>query len=117
MRKGRWVGVAVLVWLSSGCCTHPGLFARVHASMATVQSFYEPLVQQTLGDNSMVQQAVVAADTTLLLAAALQQQWCPNPGSAAQLELQVQEVKKLAQEAGVAEAGASPSQVSRIGVE
>jgi len=110
MRKSRWLWVAALVWLSGACCAHSGLFQKVHESMVTVQGFYEPLIQQDLGRNAIVQQAVVAADTTLLLAAALQQQWCPNPDNAKQLELQAQEAKKLAQEAGVVEAGASQDQ-------
>jgi hypothetical protein len=117
MRESRWLWVAVLVWLGSGCCAHPGLFEKVHASVATVQGFYDPLVQQYLGRNELVQQAVVAADTTLLLAAALQQQWCPSPDNTQQLELQAQEAKKLAQEAGVVEAGTYPGQVPRKGTE
>ncbi len=112
MRKNRWLWVAALAWLSGGCCAHPGLFEKVHETMVTVQRFYDPLIQQDLGQNGIVQQAVVAADTTLLLAAELQQQWCPNPNNAKQLELQAQEAKKLAQEAGVVEAGASPDRIS-----
>jgi len=92
------------------------VFDRVHESMVTVQRFYEPLLQD-LGGNGAVQQAVVAADTTLLLAATLQQQWCPNPEEAKQLELQAQEAKKLAREAGVVESGASQDQISRKGAE
>jgi len=38
MRKGSWIGVAALIWLSGGCCAHPGLFQKVHESMVTVQS-------------------------------------------------------------------------------
>jgi hypothetical protein len=117
MRKIRWLGVAVLVWLSSGCCAHPGLFEKVHESMTTVQRFYDPLVQLDSGGTGIVQQAVVAADTTLLLAAQLQQQWCPNTDNAKQLDLQAQEAKKLAQEAGVTEAGAAPDQISLKGTE
>jgi hypothetical protein len=88
------------------------VFEKVHETMVTVQRFYDPLIQQDLGWNGIVQQAVVAADTTLLLAAELQQQWCPNPDNAKQLELQAQEARKLAQEAGVVEAGASQDQIS-----
>ena len=112
MRENRWLWVAVLVWLSGGCCAHPGVFEKIHESMVTVQGFYDPLIQENLGKNRVVQQAMVAADTTLLLAAELQQQWCPNPDKAKQLELQTQEAKKLAQEAGVVEAGASQDQIS-----
>jgi len=117
MRKIRWLGVAALIWLGSGCCAHPELFAKVHESMATVQRFYEPLVRQDLRGKGIAQQAVVAADTTLLLAAKLQEQWCPNPDNAGQLALQAQEAEKLAREAGVAEAGAGSDQLSRKGME
>jgi hypothetical protein len=112
MKKGRWIRVAALLWLSSGCCAHPGLFQGVHDTMAMVQQFYNPLLQQDLANNDTVKQAVVAADTTLLLAAELQGQWCPNPNKVQQLDLQAQEAKKLAQEAGVTEAGASQARVS-----
>ena len=117
MRKSRWLWVAVLVGLSGGCCAHPGLFEKMHETMVTVQCFYDPLIQQDLGGNGIVRQAVVAADTTLLLAAELQQQWCPNPDHAKQLDLQAQEARKLAQEAGVVEAGASQDQISLKGTE
>ena len=117
MRKGRWLWVAALVWFSGGCCAQPGLFEKVHESMVTVQRFYDPLIQEDLGRNGTARQAVVAADTTLLLAGELQQQWCPNPENAQQLELQAQEARKLAQDAGVVEAGASRDQVSQKGAE
>jgi hypothetical protein len=112
MRQKRWLWVAALVGLSGGCCGHPGVFQKIHDSMVTVQYFYDPLIQQEFDRGGMVQQAMVAADTTLLLASELQQQWCPNPDKAKQLELQTQEAKKLAQEAGVVEAGASHDQIS-----
>ena len=112
MKKGRWIGVAALIWLSGGCCSHPGLFQKVHDSMATVQSFYDPLIKQDLDSNETVKQAVVAADTALLLASQLQGQWCPNPDKAAQLDLQAQEAKKLAQEAGVVKQDATQGQIS-----
>ncbi len=112
MKKGRWIGVAALIWLSCGCCSHPGLFQKVHDSVATVQSFYDPLIKQNLDSGDTMKQAVVAADTTLLLASQLQQQWCPNPVKAAQLDLQAQEAKKLAQEAGVVKQDATPGQIS-----
>ena len=117
MRKIRWLWVAALVWLSGGCCGHPGVFQKVHDSMMTVQSFYDPLIQQDWTKMRRCRQAVVAADTTLLLAAELQRQWCPDPDKAQQLELQAQEAKKLAQEAGLVEAGASQDQTSRKGTE
>jgi hypothetical protein len=113
MRQGKWLWLAVLIGVGGGCCGHPGLFQKVHDSMVTVQSFYDPLIHQDLGANEIVKTAVVAADTTLLLAATLQQQWCPNPGNTQQLELQTREARKLAQEAGVAEAGAAPGQTSQ----
>ena len=112
MRENRWLWLAALVWLSGGCCGHPGLFQKIHDSMVTVQHFYDPLIKQDFDRREIVQQAMVAADTTLLLASELQQQWCPNPDKAKQLELQTQEAKKLAQEAGVVEAGASQDQIS-----
>lgn len=96
MRENRWLWVAALVCLSGGCCGHPGVFQKIHDSMVTVQHFYDPLIQQNLGKNGVVLQAMVAADTTLLLASELQQQWCPNPDKAKQLELQTQAAKKLA---------------------
>ena len=117
MRKSRWLWVMVLVGLSGGCCAHPGLFEKVHETMVMIQRFYDPLIQQDLGQKGIVQQAVVAADTTLLLAGELQQQWCPNPGNAQQLDLQAQEARKLAQAAGVVEAGASQDQISLKGTE
>lgn len=102
MRKQRWFCWAVLLlWLVSGCCAHPEIFQKVHNSLETVQSFYGPLTQQDLGQDERLQRAVVAADTTLLLAGELQRQWCPEQGKAQQLELQVGEAQKLAQEAGV----------------
>jgi hypothetical protein len=112
MRKKRWLWVAALIGLSGGCCGNPGVFEKVHESMVTVQGFYDPLISQDFARGEIVQQAMVAADTTLLLAAELQMQWCPNPDNAKQLELQAQAAKKLAQEAGVIEAGASREQVS-----
>ena len=68
--------------------------------------FLRAAVQQDLSQNDSLQRAVVAADTTLLLAGELQQQWCPDPGKAQQLELQTSEAQKLAQEAGRAGRGA-----------
>jgi hypothetical protein len=112
MRKYKWLWVAVLVGLSGGCCGHPGVFQKIHDSMVTVQHFYAPLIKQDFDRGEIVQQAMVAADTTLLLASELQQQWCPNPDKAKQLELQAQAAKKLAQEVGVVEARASQDQIS-----
>ncbi len=107
MKIFRWVVLLALICLS-GCCCYPGLFEKVHQSMVAVQDFYGPLLQGEWELNDQVRRAVVAADTTLLLAAELQKQWCPDPDQAKQLELQAQEAKKLAQEAGVADAGNSP---------
>jgi len=87
MRKNRWLWVAALVGISGGCCGHPGVFQRIHHSMVTVQHFYDPLINQELVQGGIVQQAK-------------------------QLELQTQEARKLAQEAGVVEAGASQDQLS-----
>jgi len=88
------------------------VFQKIHASMVTVQHFYDPLISRDIDRGELVQQAMVAADTTLLLASELQQQWCPNPGEAEQLELQAQAAKRLAQEAGVVEARTSQDQIS-----
>ena len=90
-----------LLWLVAGCCANPEIFQKVHTSLETVQNFYGPLVQQDLSQDERLQRAVVAADTTLMLAGELQRQWCPDPGQAKQLELQVSAAQKLAQEAGV----------------
>lgn len=100
--KKRWFWLpALLLWLVAGCCSHPEIFQKVQGSLETVQNFYAPLVQQDLSKNESLKRAVVAADTTLLLAGELQQQWCPDQSKAQQLELQVGEAQKLAQEAGV----------------
>ena len=107
-RKGVLVAGVALIWLTGGCCGQPGLFDRLGGSLKTVQSFYEPLLQENLGDER-VRRAVVAADTTLMLAGELQKQWCPDPRRAEQLELQTKEAGKLAQEAGVVQAGANQS--------
>jgi hypothetical protein len=96
-----------LVWLS-GCCTHPGVFDKVHRSLVTVQTFYGPMLEGEWQLDDKVRRAVVAADTTLLLAGELQRQWCPDSNQTQQLELQAQEARNLAQEAGVAAAGESP---------
>lgn len=117
MTKGRWIWLAALVWLSSGCCNQPELFKKVQGSMAMVQGFYDPLIQENLRTNKTLQQAVVAADTTLLLAGELQRRWCPNPGKVKQLELQAQTAKQLAQDAGVVEEGAALTKISMKGSE
>jgi hypothetical protein len=102
MRKKRWFCLAALMlWLVAGCCDHPEIFQKVQGSLEAVQTFYEALTQQDLSQDEGLKRAVVAADTTLLLAGELQRQWCPDPGKAQQLELQVGEAQKLAQEAGV----------------
>ena len=103
MGKGRWGPLVALICLTAGCCTNPGVFAKVEGSMKTVQEYYAPLLEAGGWDRQeKVSRALVAADTTLLLAGELQRQWCPDPSKARQLELQVQEAQKLAQEAGVA---------------
>jgi hypothetical protein len=84
-----------------GCCSHPGVFDKLHQSMVTVQNCYGPLTEGLLGQNDKVHMAVVAADTTLLLAGELKQQWCPDPEQAAQVELQAKQAQSLAQAAGV----------------
>lgn len=112
MKKGLWPWILALAFMSGGCCAHQSLFQKVDESMATVQHFYNPLISNVLEQTPVLQQAVVAADTTLMLAGELQHQWCPDPAKARQLELQVGEVKKLAQEAGVVEAAAASEPAS-----
>jgi hypothetical protein len=108
MKIFRWALVFILVGLS-GCCSHPGVFDKLHQSMVAVQNFYGPLTEGLLEQNDKVHMAVVAADTTLLLAGELQQQWCPDPEQAAQVELQAKQAQNLAQEAGVAAAAPATS--------
>ncbi len=103
---GKSLGTLCLaLTLVAGCCQHPGLFQQVQRSLETVQSYYTPLLQEEWEKNEQLRRAVVAADTTLLLAGELQRQWCPDPGKAEQLELQVREARTMAQDAGVKEAG------------
>jgi hypothetical protein len=106
MRKSLGALSLALV-LAAGCCQNPGLFQKVQRSMETVQSYYGPLLGEQWQNDEKMRRAVVAADTTLLLAGELQNQWCPEAGQTQQLELQVQEAKTLAQDAGVKAAGAS----------
>ena len=102
----RSLGVLCLaLTLMAGCCQNPGLFQKVQHSLETVQTYYTPLLKAEWQQDERLRRAVVAADTTLLLAGELQRQWCPEPQKTEQLELQVQTAKKLAQEAGVKEAG------------
>jgi len=104
MRKSlAALGLALI--LMGGCCQNPGVFQKVQRSLDTVQSYYTPLLNEEWQQDERLRQAVVAADTTLLLAGELQSQWCPDPGKAEQLELQTQEAKAKAQEAGVKAAG------------
>ena len=104
MRRCGWFWLVALMGLTLGCCQNPGVFAKAKRSLETVQSFYGPMLQQEgWHQDEKVRQAVVAADTALLLAGELQRQWCPEPGQAAQLELQVSQAQKLAEDAGVKE--------------
>ncbi len=114
MRKGVWAAILALVLLGGGCCGHPGIFNRVETSLKTVQSFYEPLLNEDLSDER-VHRAVVAADTTLLLAGELQKQWCPSSQGVQQLELQVQETGSLAQQVGLTPTGTIQSPESGTG--
>jgi hypothetical protein len=75
------------------------VFQKLERSLATVQTYYGPLLEENL-QNDMVKRAVVAADTTLLLAGELQGQWCPPPQAVEQVALQSEEAKKMALEAG-----------------
>lgn len=97
-----------LAGLLTGCCSHPGVFQKLEHSLKTVQGYYEPLLAEDLM-NDKVRQAVVAADTTLLLAGELQAQWCPPANAVEQVELQMAEAKKLAEEAGVPTAATQPA--------
>ncbi len=102
----RPVGLLLLMafWLGEGCCPHPGVFDQARQSMHTVQSFYGELLKESEWSDQ-VRQAVVAADTALLLAGELERQWCPDPGHAAQLELQARQAQKLAEAAAPAKKG------------
>jgi hypothetical protein len=112
MSKGRWALIWLLAWLIAGCCAHPGLFDQVERSLKTVQAFYGPLLEEGAGDREeKLKKAVVAADTTLLLAAELQRQWCLDPQKAEQLELQTQQARNLAKDAGVAAAQSLPTPI------
>ncbi len=112
MGKGRWGPLVALMCLTAGCCTHPGVFAKVEGSLRAVQEYYTPLVEAVgVGPPEKVSRALVAADTTLLLAGELQRQWCPDTLKAQQLELQAQEARKMAQEAGLEEAGSSRTMI------
>jgi hypothetical protein len=100
MKRSKWAGVIALAGLLCGCCSNPGVFQKLERSLKTVQGYYEPLLSEDLL-NDKVRRAVVAADTTLLLTGELQTQWCPELTAVKQVELQTEEVKKLAEEAGV----------------
>ncbi len=103
---GKFLGVmGLILTLMAGCCQQPGLFQKMQQSLETVQSYYGPLLEEQWQKDEKMRRAVVAADTTLMLAGELQRQWCPDPGKTEQLELQVQEARNLAQEAGVKAAG------------
>lgn len=103
----EWVqkmGVVVLAgMLAGGCCSNPGVFSRLEESLKTVQTYYDPLLQELGGESvsDKVRQAIVAADTTLLLVAKLQGQWCPAEAAVEQTTLSAATVQKLAEEAGV----------------
>lgn len=105
MRKSL-VALGLSLTMTAGCCQHPGVFQKVQRSLDTVQSYYTPLITGEWDQDGRVKQAIVAADTTLLLAGELQRQWCPDPQKTEQLELQTQEAKARAEDAGVKEAGA-----------
>jgi len=105
MREGRkWLAMGAVCLSLGGCCNNPGVFQKLDQSLRLAQAYYEPLLQQDLKDDR-VRRAIVAADTTLLLAAELQAMWCPSGQSVEQLEMQMREARRLAQEAGVKEAG------------
>ena len=105
MRKSL-ITLGLALTMTSGCCQNPGVFQKVQRSLDTVQSYYTPLITGELDQDDRLKRAVVAADTTLLLAGELQRQWCPDPQKTEQLELQTQEAKARAADAGVKEAGA-----------
>jgi len=105
---GKSLGVlGLILTLMSGCCQHPGLFQKVQQSLDIVQSYYSPLLEEQWQNNDSLRRAVVAADTALMVAGELQRQWCPDPGQTEQLQLQTQEARTMAQEAGVKAAGAA----------
>lgn len=105
MRKRQWALPMALAGLLWGCVTDPTLFPKLQQSLQTVQAYYDPLLKQWGADDEKVQMAVVAADTTLKMLGDLQKQWRPDPKAVEQAQLQTAQAVKLAQQAGVAEAG------------
>jgi hypothetical protein len=110
MGKGKAVWLLTLAWLAAGCCSNPGIFAKVEAGVKTVQTVYDPLLGKYLEDptNEKVGLALTSADSALVIFDQIQKQWCPDPKAAAQLEQQAEVTKKLAAAAEVAPA-ASPA--------
>jgi hypothetical protein len=105
MRKRQWALPLALAGLLWGCATDPTLFPKLQQSLQTVQAYYDPLLKQWGADDEKVQMAVVAADTTLKMISDLQKQWRPDPKAVEQAQLQTAQAVKLAQQAGVPEAG------------
>jgi len=101
-----WGVLGLILTLMAGCCQQPGLFQKVQQSLETVQGYYGPLLDEQWQNDEKMRRAVVAADTALMVAGELQRQWCPDPGQTEQLQLQTQEARTLAQDAGVKAAGA-----------
>lgn len=105
LQKLGWAGALAPLLLLAGCCSNPGVFGQIDASMRVVQGFYDPLISNLVDQDtdSKVRLAVVAADAALLMAGTLQDQWCPDPKTVEQLALQAEAAKRLAAEAGVSQ--------------
>jgi hypothetical protein len=95
MKQNLILVLALLLVLGGvyGCCSNPGVFAQIDASMQTIQQAYYDFSGKSKLDTSNVDAFVAlggtAADTALALAGDLQSQWCPSQGAADQLATQV----------------------------
>lgn len=94
MNQNLILALALLLVLGgvSGCCSNPGIFTQIDASMKTIQQAYYDFSGKSKLDTANVDGFVAlggtAADTALSLAGNLQSQWCPSQGEAEQLATQ-----------------------------
>jgi hypothetical protein len=91
--KQHLIMILALLLALGGCCSNPGVFTQIDASMKTIQQAYYDFSGKSKLDTSNVDLFVAlggtAADTALALAGNLQNQWCPSQGAADQLATQV----------------------------
>ncbi len=106
MKRRQWAWPILLAGMLAGCASDPTLIPKLEQSLQTVQAYYEPMLKQWGANDAKVQMAVVAADTTLKMLGDLQKQRHPDPKAVEQAQLQTAQAVKLAQQAGVKEAGA-----------